>query len=90
LKSLSTIIIPIPEEVSHDQKTNAYAYARTGAASVLEEGNLTTNLLTSEIRSIINDPAKYTAMQTAAKNFSSPQASTKIAEVLISIGLEHE
>jgi len=90
LHAIPAIIIPIPEEVSHDQKTNAYAYARTGAASVLEEGNLTTNLLTSEIRSIINDPAKYTAMQTAAKNFSSPQASTKIAEVLISIGLEHE
>jgi UDP-N-acetylglucosamine--N-acetylmuramyl-(pentapeptide) pyrophosphoryl-undecaprenol N-acetylglucosamine transferase len=36
-----SIIIPIPESVSHDQRSNAYAYARTGAAIVIEEENLT-------------------------------------------------
>ncbi len=25
------ILIPIPESISHDQRTNAYAYAHTGA-----------------------------------------------------------
>ncbi|PIW97241.1 hypothetical protein COZ82_00640, partial [Candidatus Kaiserbacteria bacterium CG_4_8_14_3_um_filter_38_9] len=83
------IIIPIPEEVSHDQRTNAYAYARTGAASVLEEGNLNSSLLTSEITAIIGDPNKYSAMQNAAKNFGTGEAATKIAEVLLAIGQEH-
>jgi len=83
------IIIPIPEEVSHDQRTNAYAYARTGAASVLEEGNLNSSLLTSEITAIIDDPNKYSTMQTAAKNFGTGEAATKIAEVLLTIGQEH-
>jgi len=83
------IIIPIPEEVSHDQRTNAYAYARTGAASVLEEGNLNSSLLTSEITAIIDDPNKYSTMQTAAKNFGTGEAATKIAEVLLAIGQEH-
>ncbi|MFT7507723.1 MAG: UDP-N-acetylglucosamine--N-acetylmuramyl-(pentapeptide) pyrophosphoryl-undecaprenol N-acetylglucosamine transferase, partial [Acidimicrobiales bacterium] len=45
-KGKPAIIIPIPEDVSHDQRTNAYAYARSGAASVLEEANLTDGLLT--------------------------------------------
>ncbi|KKT79599.1 MAG: UDP diphospho-muramoyl pentapeptide beta-N acetylglucosaminyl transferase, partial [Parcubacteria group bacterium GW2011_GWF2_44_8b] len=35
-----SIIIPIPEPTSHDQRTNAYSYARSGAAIVIEEKNL--------------------------------------------------
>jgi UDP-N-acetylglucosamine--N-acetylmuramyl-(pentapeptide) pyrophosphoryl-undecaprenol N-acetylglucosamine transferase len=84
-----SIIIPIPEEISHDQRTNAYAYARTGAASVLEEGNLTDNLLIAEIQSIMSDQAKYYSMSAAARSFSKPNASLAMAQVLISIGNEH-
>lgn len=83
------IIIPIPEEVSHDQKTNAYAYARTGAASVLEEGNVTEHLLQAEINAIMQNPAKYQAMQAAALQFAPKDAAAKIAQVLIAIGKEH-
>ena len=35
LKGKPSILIPIPEDVSRDQRSNAYAYARSGAASVL-------------------------------------------------------
>jgi UDP-N-acetylglucosamine--N-acetylmuramyl-(pentapeptide) pyrophosphoryl-undecaprenol N-acetylglucosamine transferase len=84
-----SIVIPIPEEVSHDQRTNAYAFARTGAASVLEEGNLTENLLVAEIRSIMTDPARYASMQQAAVNFANPNAASIIAQQLISIAREH-
>ena len=84
-----SIVIPIPEEVSHDQRTNAYAFARTGAASVLEEGNLTENLLVAEIRSIMADQGRYRAMQQAAVNFANPNAAAVIADQLRSISLEH-
>jgi UDP-N-acetylglucosamine--N-acetylmuramyl-(pentapeptide) pyrophosphoryl-undecaprenol N-acetylglucosamine transferase len=84
-----SIVIPIPEEISHDQRTNAYAYARSGAASVLEEGNLTENLLTTEIQSIMGDTAKYENMSNAAKAFAKPQAADLVATALISIGDEH-
>jgi UDP-N-acetylglucosamine--N-acetylmuramyl-(pentapeptide) pyrophosphoryl-undecaprenol N-acetylglucosamine transferase len=83
------IVIPIPEEVSHDQRTNAYAYARSGAASVLEEGNLTENLLTTEIQSIMGDTAKYQSMSMAARAFAKPNAASLVASALISIGVEH-
>src|SRR3989344_4430284 len=52
-----SIIIPIPEAVSHDQRTNAYAYARTGAAVVIEEDNLTPHLILAEATRILTDPA---------------------------------
>lgn len=84
-----SIVIPIPEEVSHDQRSNAYAYARTGAAAVIEEKNLTSHLLTSEIRSIIMDQTKYTTMAQAALALAMPDAAAKVADILVSIGNEH-
>jgi UDP-N-acetylglucosamine--N-acetylmuramyl-(pentapeptide) pyrophosphoryl-undecaprenol N-acetylglucosamine transferase len=84
-----SIVIPIPEDVSRDQRTNAYAYARTGAASVIEERNLSIHLLTEEIRSILSNPERYQSMSQAAKNMYIDGAEDKIANILISIGVEH-
>lgn len=84
-----SIVVPIPEDVSRDQRTNAYAYARSGAASVIEERNLTTNLLAQEIQSILNDQNRYQSMSEAAKNMYIDGAEDKIASILVSIGIEH-
>ena len=84
-----SIIIPIPEDISHDQRTNAYSYARSGAGTVIEEHNLTKNLLQAEIQSIMTEPGKYQKMSAAAKAFSAPDAAKAIAEVLINISFEH-
>lgn len=83
------IVIPIPEEISHDQRHNAYAYARSGAALVIEEKNLTEHLLTSQISSIISDQARQSAMTGAAQNQAFPDAASKMAALLLSIGTEH-
>lgn len=82
------LLIPIPESISHDQRTNAYAYARTGAASVLEEGNMTPNILVSEVRRL-NDPELGRQMAARAEGFANPQAARLIAEELMRIGLSH-
>mgnify|MGYP002621546308 CR=1 FL=1 len=84
------IIIPIPESVSHDQRTNAYTYARTGAAEVIEEHNLSPHLLVSEVTRIIEDTDAHKRMQTAAKGFTEPEAADKIAREILDIALEHE
>jgi UDP-N-acetylglucosamine--N-acetylmuramyl-(pentapeptide) pyrophosphoryl-undecaprenol N-acetylglucosamine transferase len=83
------IVVPIPEEISHDQRTNAYAYARSGAASVIEEKNLTPHLLAEEIRSIISTPSRYEAMAAAAKSQAAENAAATIAAILYQIGLDH-
>ena len=88
-KGKPSIIIPIPEEISHDQRSNAYAYARTGAASVLEEGNLTDSLLTSEINRIMGDESVYQQMSEAARAFARPEAAQTLAKTLIDIADEH-
>lgn len=84
------ILIPIPESISHDQRTNAYAYAHTGAAVVLEEANMTSHVLQSEIRSIAGSPELAQTMSSHAAGFSNPEAARIIAEEIVRIGLSHE
>lgn len=85
-----SIIIPIPEDISRDQRSNAYAFARSGAASVLEERNLTESLLTSEINSIMSNPTHWQEMSNAALTFAPTDAALKITDILLQIGAEHK
>ncbi len=84
------ILIPIPESISHDQRSNAYAYARTGAAIVLEEENLTPHLLASEVRRILGDPDLMKRMGASAAGFTDPDAARIIASEVLRIALTHE
>lgn len=89
-KGKPSILIPIPESVSHDQKSNAYAYARSGAASVLEEANFTDGLLTSEIGRIMGNQEMYATMSNAARTFNQTDAALVITKVLLGIAEEHK
>jgi len=85
-----SILIPIPEAVSHDQRTNAYAYSRTGAATVLEEGNLTGHILLSEAHRILTNPDIAADMVDKTTAFANADAGKVIAEEILQIGLSHE
>src|SRR3989338_1184984 len=65
-----SIIIPIPEPTSHDQRSNAYSYARSGAAIVIEEKNLASHVLVSEIERILENSAEKEKMSVAACAFA--------------------
>lgn len=84
------ILIPIPESVSHDQRTNAYAYAHTGGAVVLEEANLTPNILASEVTRLTNDSGQLARMAAAGASFANPAAAQLIADELLRIALSHQ
>lgn len=84
------IIIPIPESVSHDQRTNAYAFARSGAAVVIEEENLTPHLLAGEAKRIISDPELGRRMGESASSFNDADAASVIGEQVLAIALSHE
>lgn len=85
-----SIVVPIPEAVSHDQKHNAFNYARSGACSVIEENNLTPSILVAEIDRIISDKEKWQTMSKSALAFAHPGAAEQIAKELIAIALKHE
>ena len=85
-----SIIIPISEAVSHDQTSNAFAYARSGGAEVIEENNLGTHVLVSEIDRIVGDSEVWQKMSDGAKSFAKLDAAEKIAEEIVTIALQHE
>jgi UDP-N-acetylglucosamine--N-acetylmuramyl-(pentapeptide) pyrophosphoryl-undecaprenol N-acetylglucosamine transferase len=87
---LPAILVPIPEPISHDQTRNAFAYARAGGASVIEQNNLTPGLLVAEIHRILGDEQIRHAMQNAARGFARPDAAKLIANALLDIALSHE
>lgn len=85
-----SIIIPIPEEISHDQRSNAFTYAREGACTVIEEKNLTPHILAAEIIRIAENEDVQKEMREGAKKFAHPDAARQIAEAILAIALEHE
>ena len=86
----SAILAPIPPDVSHDQTENAFSYARAGAASVIEQHNLTPHVLAAEIDRLMSDEALRAKMMQAGKQFARPDAARKIAQTLLDIGISHE
>lgn len=90
LWQLPSIVIPIPETISRDQRSNAYAFAKMGLATVVEENNLTPNILISEIVRILSDREVYESMMNKGKNFQlSRNAATVIAREIIALSLSH-
>jgi UDP-N-acetylglucosamine--N-acetylmuramyl-(pentapeptide) pyrophosphoryl-undecaprenol N-acetylglucosamine transferase len=89
-QGIPSIVIPLPEEISHDQTKNAFAYARDGGATVMKQKNLTKNILLSEIERIMNDSEIQAHMTEAAHQFARPDAANKIARMLLKTALTHE
>lgn len=84
------ILVPIPENISHDQTENAFTYARAGGALVIEQKNLTPHVLLAEIERLMDDQDARKRMGQAAKAFSRPGAGRKIAEIILETGIAHE
>ena len=87
---MPVILIPIPESVSHDQHTNAFTYARSGGAVVVEEANLKPSVLLSEINRLMDNPPLREKMKEGARKFKRPEAGELIAKQILTIALEHE
>lgn len=87
---IPSILVPIPIDISHDQTDNAFSYARSGAAAVIEQRNLTPHILVAEIDRIAENSDERTKMIAAAKQFARPQAAHKIASMLVEIAITHE
>ena len=85
-----SILIPFTNSNSDHSKKNAFNYARAGACSVVEEANMTANILSSEIDRILADKQVWQHMAESAKAFHKPDGAVKIARALVDIALSHE
>ncbi len=81
------ILVPLAEETVGDhQINNAYEYAKTGAAVVIEGANLKPNIFIGQLKKLISEPEKLKTMSEAAKKFSKPEAARAIAEEILELG----
>lgn len=87
---LPAIVVPLGQEISRDQERNAFNYARSGAATVIEENNLSDSVLVNEVFRIIDRIPEREAMAAAAKAFAKPNAAHAIALELMNIIIDHE
>ena len=87
---IPSIIIPITDSNGDHQRQNAYYYAEFGGATVIEEGNLSPNILLAEIKRIMDDKNIAKKMSDGAKSFVKTDAAHLIAKEILNIGLEHE
>ncbi|PIR68614.1 hypothetical protein COU49_00100 [Candidatus Nomurabacteria bacterium CG10_big_fil_rev_8_21_14_0_10_35_16] len=87
---IPSILIPITKTNMDHQRKNAFNYARAGACSVIEEANMTANIVSSEIDRITENENVWNKMAKNAKAFSRKDASEKIARALVDMALSHE
>ena len=87
---IPSIIVPITTTNGDHQRKNAFNYAHVGACNVIEEANMTANILVSEIERIANNKTIWDKMAQNAKTYNKPDAAYKIARELVDIALSHE
>ncbi|MBU3934910.1 UDP-N-acetylglucosamine--N-acetylmuramyl-(pentapeptide) pyrophosphoryl-undecaprenol N-acetylglucosamine transferase [Patescibacteria group bacterium] len=80
---LPSILVPLPSAAANHQAKNAYVYAETGAAIVMEQDNLTPNFFMEKIRHIFAGSESLEKMKKEALRFSKPLAAKAIARNIL-------
>lgn len=78
-----SIIIPLSGAAGNHQSLNAKIFANSGCAVVIENLNITPNLVYSNAEQIIKNKKKSQEMTEACKKFAKLDAAEKIAELII-------
>lgn len=87
---IPSIIIPITKTNGDHQRKNAFSYARSGACFVIEEANLTANIIIAESDRIISNLDISVKMKQGAAAFIKKDAAVLIAKEILAIALSHE
>ena len=82
---LPAILIPLTESANDHQRVDAYEFAKSGAAIVLEEANLLPGIFFSQLKNILTDNDLRAKMSAASSAFFIPGAADKIADELMRI-----
>jgi UDP-N-acetylglucosamine--N-acetylmuramyl-(pentapeptide) pyrophosphoryl-undecaprenol N-acetylglucosamine transferase len=80
-----SILIPYPYAAGDHQRHNALAMQEAGAAVCVESKEATSERLTEEIMSLVNDSGRRVRMAKAARERGCPEASENIARDLLAL-----
>jgi UDP-N-acetylglucosamine--N-acetylmuramyl-(pentapeptide) pyrophosphoryl-undecaprenol N-acetylglucosamine transferase len=80
-----SILIPLPTAADNHQLKNAQALQAAGAAELIEQKDLTADLLVSRIFALAADPEKRKQMSMAARRLAKPDAAERIVDAVIAL-----
>ncbi|MBU3668562.1 MAG: UDP-N-acetylglucosamine--N-acetylmuramyl-(pentapeptide) pyrophosphoryl-undecaprenol N-acetylglucosamine transferase [Candidatus Taylorbacteria bacterium] len=87
---IPSILIPITTSNGDHQRKNSYNYARESSAIVIEEANLSPEIILNEIDRVMSNQHLSEKMRTGAKSFARLDSATLIANEILKIALKHE
>lgn len=90
LWGIPSIIVPITISNGDHQRKNAYNYARSGGSIVIEESNLSPEIIVNEVERILTNPVIANRMRDSAKKFARADSAHLIANEVMKIALKHE
>ena len=82
------ILVPLPTATDDHQRKNADVFAKSGAAVVIEQRELTATLPTA-LQSLIGDRDRLRRMSQAAATLARPDAAQRIADRVEQLGRAH-
>ena len=75
------VFIPFPMAADDHQRRNAEALVSRGAAMLIPENELTSELLVSELTALLKDQARLDQMSAVSKSLSHPDAAREVARM---------
>jgi UDP-N-acetylglucosamine--N-acetylmuramyl-(pentapeptide) pyrophosphoryl-undecaprenol N-acetylglucosamine transferase len=78
----ASLLVPFAAAADDHQRKNAAAMQSAGAARMVEEKDLTGATLAAAVTEVLEDPARLTAMESAARSLGRPDAAARVADLL--------
>lgn len=78
----ASIMVPLPTAADDHQRKNAEAMQRVGATKVVLQAEMSGEVLAKDIKALLNDPDKITAMESAAKEMARDDAAERVVDLI--------
>ncbi len=82
------ILIPLVPTGGDEQRRNARHAQQAGAATIIEQADLTGDVLCKEVRKLLANQPQQDAMARAAQDLAQPDAAHRLAECVIAIATQ--
>src|SRR3954468_20454301 len=80
-----SILVPLPGAIDQDQFANAGVLARVNGALRIPQGEFTSDRLAAEISALATEPARLTAMASAARKVGRLDAAERLADLVMKV-----
>jgi UDP-N-acetylglucosamine--N-acetylmuramyl-(pentapeptide) pyrophosphoryl-undecaprenol N-acetylglucosamine transferase len=77
------ILVPYPHATASHQDSNAAWMERAGAATVIDDAELTPERLASEAAALLGDPERLSRMAEASRSLARPDAAERVADEVL-------